>query len=208
MKNKFKKQSGFTLIETILTIFIFGILMAGTTLMIRDIFKVNEQQTGILSNANQATIISSNFANEIRNAAYGANGAYPINQATDNQIIFFSTVAGTNGTVSKIRYYISGNTLYKGVTNPGGSPLTYNGQTETVTALSTQMSIGASPLFYYYDGTYNGSGNPLANPVNINAVRFVKINLVILKGIESNSSATFSISAGASIRNLKTNLGN
>jgi len=208
MKNKSKKQSGFTLIETVLTIFIFGILMAGTTLMIRDIFKVSEQQTGILSNTTEATIISNNFANEIRNAAYGAGGAYPINQATDNQIIFFSTALRANGTVSKIRYYISGNTLYKGITNPGGSPLSYNGQTETITALSTQMSMGANPLFYYYDGTYNGSGNALSNPVNINAVRFVKINLIILKNITPNSSGTFTVSAGANIRNLKTNLGN
>jgi prepilin-type N-terminal cleavage/methylation domain-containing protein len=208
MINKFKKQSGFTLVETILTIFIFGILMMGTTLMIRDIFQVSEQQSGILSNTNQATIISDNFANEIRNATYGANGAYPINQAADNQIIFYSTATNNNGTASEIRYYISGNTLYKGVTNPGGNPLSYVGQTEKITTLSTQMSMGGNPLFSYYDGNYNGNGNPLSQPVNINVIRFVKINLTVLKDVTPNSTNTFTVTAGASIRNLKTNLGN
>jgi len=206
-KTKFN-QSGFTLMETLVTIFIFSILMLGTTLMIRDIFSVSRQQYGVLTNVNQAIIISNTFANEFRNGAYGANGAYPINQAVDNQIIFFSSAIKKDGTISKIRYYISGNTLYKGITNPGGSPLSYNGQTETITTLSTEMSMGSSPLFYYYDGNYNGTGNPMTQPVNINVVKFVKINLIVLKELTQNSSNTFTVIAGASMRNLKTNLGN
>jgi prepilin-type N-terminal cleavage/methylation domain-containing protein len=208
MKNKQRRQAGFTLIETLLTIFIFGLLMMGTTLMIKDIFSVSDQQNGILSNTNQATIISSAFANELRNATYGANGAYPINQATDNQLIFYSTTPSGNGTVSQIRYYLSGNTLYKGITNPGGSPLSYVGQTEKITTLATQMSMGSNPLFYYYDGTYNGTGNPLTQPVNINAIRFIKINLIVEKDVTPTDNSTFTVTAGASIRNLKTNLGN
>jgi prepilin-type N-terminal cleavage/methylation domain-containing protein len=203
-----RKQGGFTLIETMLTIFIFGILMLGTTLMIKDIFSISEQQTGILSNTNQATLISDTFVNELRNGTYGANGSYTINQATDNQIIFFSTAPKRDGTVSQIRYYLTNNTLYKGVTNPGGIPLSYVGQPETITTLSTQMSMGSTPLFNYYDGNYNGSGNPLTQPVNINAVRFIKINLIVLKDVTPNSTSTFTVTAGASIRNLKTNLGN
>ena len=209
MKNKnIKNQSGFTLVETIFTIFIFTLLMIGITLMMRDIFSVSHQEFGILTNVGQARSIADTFVNEIRNEAYGANGAYPINQATNNQIIFFSTAPKNNGTVSQIRYYISGNTLYKGVTNPAGSPATYNGQPETITALSTQMSMGASPLFYYYDGNYNGVGNSLAQPVNINAVRFVKINLIVLQALTATSTSSFNVLVGARMRNLKNNLGN
>ncbi|MFZ1020108.1 MAG: prepilin-type N-terminal cleavage/methylation domain-containing protein [Minisyncoccia bacterium] len=201
-------QSGFTLVETIFTIFIFTLLMMGITLMMRDIFSVSNQEFGILTNVGQARSIADNFVKEIRNGAYGANGAYPINQATNNQIIFFSTAPSGNGTVSQVRYYISGNSLYKGITNPAGSPPSYIGQPETITTLSTQMSMGVSPLFYYYDGSYNGSGNPLSSPVNINAVRFVKINLIVLQALTANSTNTFTVLAGASMRNLKNNLGN
>ncbi|MDR3519375.1 MAG: type II secretion system protein [Candidatus Pacebacteria bacterium] len=208
MKNKLTKKSGFTLVETLVTIAIFSILMIGITLMIQNIFTVSEQQNGILSNTNQATIIASTFVNELRNATYGANGAYPINQATSNQLIFFSTTPKNNGTVSQIRYYISGNTLYKGITNPAGNPLSYVGQPETITPLLIQMSMGGNSLFSYYDGNYNGSGNPLTQPVNINVVRFIQINLTVLKDATRNGTSTFSVTSGASLRNLKTNLGN
>jgi prepilin-type N-terminal cleavage/methylation domain-containing protein len=208
MKNKLKTQSGFTLVETLFTILIFTILMLGTTLMMKDIFSVSRQQFGVLTNVNQAIRVSNNFVDELRNGAYGANGSYPINQATDNQIIFFSSAPKDNGTISKIRYYISNNSLYEGITNPAGSPPSYNGQTETITTLSTAMSMGSNPLFYYYDGNYNGSGSPLSQPVNINVVKFVKINLTVLKNLVQNGSATFTVTAGASIRNLKSNLGN
>ena len=70
------------------------------------------------------------------------------------------------------------------------------------------MSMGGNPLFSYYDGNYNGSGSPLSQPVNINVIRFVKINLTVLKDVTPNSTNTFTVTAGASIRNLKTNLGN
>ena len=208
MKNKIKKQSGFTLVETLFTIFIFTILMLGITLMMRDIFSVGRQEFGILTNVDQARRVADTFVKEIRNGAYGANGAYPINQATDNQIIFFSTAPNNNGTISKIRYYLSGNTLYKGITNAAGSPLSYNGQPEVITTLSNEMSMGSNPLFYYYDGNYNGNGNSLNQPVNINVIKFVKINLIVLKELTKDSGNTFTVSAGGSIRNLKNNLGN
>lgn len=208
MKKFSQKQSGFTLVETLFTIFIFGVLMMGTTLMMRDILSVSKQQFGVLTNTNQAVRIANTFVNELRNGEYGANGSYPINQAADNQLIFFSSAPLGNGTISKIRYFITGNSLYKGVTNPGGSPLSYNGQTETLTTLATEMSMGGAPLFTYYDGNYNGTGNALVQPVNINTIKFIKINVTILKDLVKNSTDTFTVSAGASIRNLKTNLGN
>lgn len=207
LKNK-PSASGFTLVETLSTIFVFTLVMLGTTLMMKDILTVSKQQYGVLNNVDQAIWVSNKFVDEIRNGTYGVDGSYPINQAGDNQIIFFSTAPLKNGTISKIRYYISNNTLYKGITNPGGSPLSYNGQTETITTLSTEMSMGSTSLFYYYDGNYNGSGNALTQPVNINTIRFIKMNLIVLKELTQNSSNTFTVTVGGSIRNLKTNLGN
>lgn len=201
-------HSGFTLLETIMTVFIFSIIMLGTSLMLKNILVSNRQQILVMSNVSQARTIADNFVKELRNATYGVNGAYPINQATDTQVIFFSTAIQNNGTVSKIRYFISNNTLSKGITTPSGNPSDYNPATEVVTILSTKMSLGGNPLFYYYDGNYNGSGNPLSNPVNLNQIKFIKINLMILKQLSATSNSVFSVSAGASIRNLKTNLGN
>ncbi len=103
---------------------------------------------------------------------------------------------------------MSSGALYKGVIDPSGTPLSYNTANEVTTKLISDMSIGANPLFYYYDGNYNGSGSSIAQPVNINQVKFVKINLSILKQSVQNSTSTFTVSGGAAIRNLKNNLGN
>lgn len=202
------KSGGFTLAETIVTIFIFGILMMGTTLMLRDILSNSKQKLLAIDNIDKARRIGINFIDEIRNSNYGANGAYPLGQAGDSQIIFFSNTLTSNGAPSRIRYYFAGNTLYKGVTKVSASGTSYDTSTEVITALLTSLSLGSNPLFYYYDGSYDGSGTALSQPVNINNVKFVKINLTVLKQDSKNSASVFTINAGSAIRNLKTNLGN
>lgn len=203
---KYSCMAGFTLVETVITIFIFGIVMLGVTAMIRGVLVNSRQQNLALNNIDQARRIANTFENELRNSAYGVNGAYPINQAGDTQVIFFSTSPLGNGTVSRVRYYISNGILYKGVTNPTGT--TYNTANESVTTLLTTISLGSNPLFYYYDGNYNGSTSALTQQVNINLVKYIKINLIVLLQTDQNSTSTFTVTGGAAIRNLKTNLGN
>lgn len=207
IKNKTCNQSGFTLMETIMTIFIFSIIMLGTSLLLKDILVNIRQQYGVIDNVDQARRTADNFVKELRNITYGINGAYPISQASDTQVIFFSTAIKNNGTVTKVRYYVLNNTLYKGTIDPGSSASPYSGQ-ETITTLSTKMSLGSNPLFYYYDGNYNGEGSPLSQPVNLNQIKFIKINLIVLKELTASSNTTFTVSAGSSMRNLKDNLGN
>jgi prepilin-type N-terminal cleavage/methylation domain-containing protein len=205
---KINLERGFTLVETMMTIFIFTIVMFGTTLMLKNIIDNSHQQYAVLDTVGQARYIASSFTNELRNATYGANGSYPLNEALDNEIIFFSTAPKGNGTISKVRYFVLNNVLSKGVTDPAGTPPSYNGQPEKVIPLISKMSLGATPLFYYYDGNYGGTGNPLTQPVNINQVKLVKINIIALKQLTAKSTNTFTVNAGASMRNLKTNLGN
>ena len=79
---------------------------------------------------------------------------------------------------------------------------------ESVKVVATGISNSGSPLFYYYDGNYNGNTSALAQPVNINQVRFVKMSLMVLNNIKQNDTSKFSISAGSAIRSVKDNLGN
>lgn len=192
--------------ETLVTIFIFGLIITGTTLILKNILVNGKQQTLALNNIDQARRIANTFENELRNSTYGINGAYPISEASDNQLIFFSTIPLGDGTISRVRYFISNGILYKGITNPSGS--TYNTTTEKVSELLNTVALGNNPLFYYYDGNYDGSTNPLIQQVNINNVKFIKINLVVLKQTDQNSTSTFIVNGGTTIRNLKNNLGN
>ncbi|MEI6660317.1 MAG: prepilin-type N-terminal cleavage/methylation domain-containing protein [bacterium] len=203
MKNyPLKQNTGFTLVETIVVIFIFGLLITGTSLMLKNILVNSRQQIVSINNLDLTRRVANNFVNEVRNASYGVNGSYPINQASDTQIIFFSTAPNNSGTVARVRYYITGTTLYRGITNPSGS--TYNTATEKSTIVMTNLSLGANPLFYYYDGT----SSQIAQPANINSIKLVKINLVVQKQSSVGLTSTFTVNASAAIRNLKTNLGN
>ena len=194
----------------LVTISIFVTLIFGVATILNDIFVNSSQELSSMSNIDQARSALSVFTNEIRNATTASNGSYPLNQASSSQIIFYSNFRTANGAVERIRYYVSGNTLYKGTVLPSGSPLAYNLSSESVSLVATGISNGSTPLFYYYDGSYDGSAgaNALVQPVNINQVRFIKMNLTVLNRITLKDNSTFSISSGAAIRSVKDNLGN
>jgi len=206
--NNKKFNLGFTLVETLVTTFIFGILMVGTTTLLRDILVNSRGETSSMDSMFRVRQVVNAFVREIRNSTYGVDGAYPINQANNTQVVFFSTAPKNNGTVSRIRYFVLNGILYKGITDPSGSPLKYNLATEKIATLLTNLSLGANPLFYYYDGNYDGTTPPLAGPVNLTKIKFIEINITVLKQLIQNSTDTFNITAGAVFRNLKNNLGN
>lgn len=203
------KSRGFTLIETLVTIAVFGLVMVVTADLLRTIFTNSTTNPNALNAVDQAESAASNFVNQIRDAAYGNDGSYPLAEASTTEIIFFSPYGSSGSTtVDRIRYYISGTTLYEGITAPSGSPLSYNLANEKVSTIVTGVSgIGTSTVFYYYNGTYAGTTTPLSQPVNINQVTYVKLTFAVQLKEVRGSSATSSISTGAAIRNLKTNLG-
>ena len=207
-KNFQKNNSGFTLVETLVTIFIFTIIMIGTTMLAKAIFSTSNQQNLALDIVDRARLAIAGFTNEIRNSTSGNDGSFALNQASDSQIIFYSTYGATGTKVNRIRYFISGTTLYKGIIVPTGTPLVYNSASEATTTVITGIASTTAPLFYYYDSNYAGTSTPLSQPVNLNNVKFVKINLILQTQDVRNSTTTFSIAVGATIRNLKTNLGN
>jgi prepilin-type N-terminal cleavage/methylation domain-containing protein len=197
---------GFTLIETIVSVAIFAMLIVGIIALVSFILTNNTQQTNLLTNNEQALHVAFNIMTEFRNATTSANGSYPIDTAADQQLIFYSN---NGATVNRINYYIQSGVLKKGVTTPTGSPPVYNLGQEVVTTVQNSVANGATPLFVYYDDTYNGvTDNPLTQPVSVSQVKFIKINLKIYNKAGLIGTNSYTVSAGGAIRNLKTNLGN
>ncbi|MDD5152649.1 MAG: prepilin-type N-terminal cleavage/methylation domain-containing protein [Candidatus Pacebacteria bacterium] len=204
--NRQQKKRGFTVTETIVTIGIFTILMLGITQLFVTIFTLPKRELNSSNNLDQARLALVTFANEVRNATTGNNGAYVVNQAGDSQIIFYSNYGATGGAVKRIRYFVSGNTLSKGVITPTGTPLTYGA--EVVTTVQNNLANGGVPVFYYYDDNYNGAGASLTQPVNVNSVKYIKMNLIILKQLTPTDTTTTTVDMGVALRTIKTNLGN
>ena len=203
-ENSTKKQRGFTMVEMIITIFIFTMLAVGVISLVSNLFTTSNKQSALLGDTDQARKIANNFTSQLRTASTGADGSFSLNSAGDQQIIFFST--GGGAVVNRYRYFISGTNLKAGIIVPVNNA--YNANSETVTTVQADLANGANPLFFYYDGTFNGTGGSLAQPINVTAVRFVKINLVVTNKAGLTGASTFTVSAGATIRNLKDNLGN
>ncbi len=156
----------------------------------------------------EARSVSIAFVNEIRDATYGADGSYPLGQASTTQIIFFSPYNESSGSADRIRYFFASSTLYKGVTTPSGTA--YILAQEKVTPVLHAVMSTTTPIFTYYDGTYNGGTTtlPLVQPVNVTRVTFAQLSVSVLSQDRRNATSTFIITTGSSIRNLKTNLGN
>lgn len=201
-----QNNSGFTLIEIIIAIFSFSLLIWGLVGLYSNIFVTSSQQSNLLSDADYARKLAFKISGELRNGQTGSDGSYVLNKADDQQLIFF-TNADTDSGVERVRYYVQSGALYKGTTEYNGT--TYNTSTEVTTLVQKDLANGSSPVFYYYDGSYNGSSTQvsLAQPVSVTQVKFVKVSFKIYNKAGRNNTNTFTVTASAAVRNLKTNLG-
>jgi type II secretory pathway pseudopilin PulG len=202
-----RTSSGFTLVELLVVIFGFSLIVWGLIALVSNMFSFSGQQSGLISDTDQARTLAFQISSEIRNAQTGSNGAYVLDTAATSTVIFYSPVVDTTPDIERVRYFIQNGQLYKGITEYNGS--SYNTSTEKTVIVQKDLANGASPVFYYYDGTYTGSSTQasLSLPVNVTQVKFVKINLQIYNKAGVKNTNTYSVTAGAAIRNLKTNLG-
>lgn len=200
-------KGGFTLIELLVVIAVASFLILEAAYLFITIFSGSKQQYLSLDNVDNARIVASRFVNEIRSAVQGVDGSFAVSEAGDSEIIFYSPRLGPGTSIKRIRYFVLGNILYKGVVIPSGDPLSYDLESESISSVQPDLQLGGQPLFYYYNGDYDGTAAALSQPVNINNIRFVRINLVVLKQTSKDSDSTFSLSVGAAVRSLKDNLG-
>ncbi len=201
-----KNEPGFTLIEIMVAVFGFSLIAWGVIGLVSNVFFSANQQSGLLSDADQARKLAFQIAYEIRDAQTAPNGAYVLDTAGDQQIIFYSN-SDVDTSIERIRYFVQNGKLWKGNTEYSGGA--YNTSTEQTAVVQNNLAAGANPIFYYYDGSFVGSStqSSLIQPVNVTQVKFIKIVLPIVDKAGVKNTNTYTITAGAAIRNLKTNLG-
>jgi prepilin-type N-terminal cleavage/methylation domain-containing protein len=202
--NILKKNRGFTLLEIIITMAIFSLIMGVVTLFARDLLYYNGIFSGGLTSYDEAKKILQPISSEIRSLSPSSLGAYPIETAGNTTFTFFSDI-NNDGLKERIRYFLSGNILMKGVIIPSGSPLQYLSNTESLYGIIHNVKNGSTPIFTYYNSSYNGETSPLSQPVSVLSVRLIKITLIL--DTDPNRSPTpVTIITEVSMRNLKDNL--
>lgn len=199
MKNFFTKRNmGFTLIEILVVSAIILSIGGMITKFQKNILSSNTYVKNSLIGESEVRIILRSFISEVRSAVSSATGGYTIESATPSSFIFFSDLNG-NGNAERVRYFLDGTKLKKGIIYPVGDPLSYDQPEKVVTIFG---SIVPGTIFEYYDGNYDGTGESLASPVEPGAVKVVKINMSVdFDG--TGPASPFSVSSMATIRNLK-----
>ncbi|OJI08526.1 hypothetical protein BK005_00675 [bacterium CG10_37_50] len=202
---KLNYQSGFTLLEILVVVGIVVIISVPLSQFQKDVFVQNNLvQSGVLAEEGARSVLRQ-FTSELRSAAPANTGAYLLASAGTSTLTFYSDTNG-DGLRERIRYFLAGTSLKKGVIIPTGSPATYVSNNEKISTLTDNVINSTSTdVFSYYNENFNGTGTPLAQPVDISLIRLVKINL----GIDPNPNrplAPIWLTSLVMIRNLKGNL--
>lgn len=196
-----KAESGFTLVEILVVMSIFVFLMVTATDFIIEGIQSStfghEQDTAV-SNARKSL---DPLAKEIREATPAANGNYSFASTTGQVLSFYADVDSDAG-AEKIRYYLMGSNLYRGVTKATGSPLTYPAAAEISNKIVDYINNQTDPIFTYFD-TYN---NLIPNPTaSTSAIRMIHIRLKI-NVTPAIAPGDYVVDTDVQIRNLKDNL--
>jgi prepilin-type N-terminal cleavage/methylation domain-containing protein len=206
MIKKPQKINGFTLIEVLATVFVSAMIAVGVIALVSSILSNSGKQSTLLYSADQARRVSFQIEQELRNAYTSSIGSYAIDTADAQELIFFTNIDSDSG-MERVRYFLQNGVLKRGVVDPSGNPLAYNFGSETVRDVQNGVANQSTPLFYYYGSNYDGSSdNFLAQPVDVTDVSYIKMNLMIYNRGGTSGTGIFTVTAGGTIRNLKTNL--
>lgn len=201
-----KNRQGFTLSELMMAVAIFVLIVGATSVFViyyfqNYSFSFEENQAIGLSQSSFTTMIR-----ELREARNGEDGAWPLSQTDDNEITFFADVTN-DGKSDKVRYFLAGSELKKGVIEPTNVPVNYPAVNEKITTIAYYVDNLTKPVFKYFNGSYPSDtvNNPLVVNARILYTRYIEIYLRI--NISSNSGAQpFEMNSGVQIRSLKDNL--
>ena len=198
------RYRGFTLLETVIAVAILGLIVLAVGLMQGNIFRFNTTLNNQLTGQYESRQAIEKIIAEARVAATAGNGAYPLESVQNTSFIFYSNVDSDSG-IERIRYFVSGTTLRRGIIEPVGSPVTYPSANETITTVLNNLVNGATPVFSYYNTNYTGIEPPLSQPVDARVVRFLAVTLIVDKDL-TRPPAALQTRSGINLRNLKDNL--
>lgn len=201
--NRKMKLSGFTLMETMVAIFIFGIGMAGFTYFFSWLWRNNQF---VIEEGETARLVSratDKLVSEIRKARQGDDGSYPIRSGDDFDLVFYSDI-DSDGITERVHYYYENNQLKEGLAEPSGSPAAYPSSDGSVSTIASYIvNTSSEPVFYYYDKSYagNSSSQPLPTPIDPGDVKLIRVQLYA--NINPNRAPdNINIESFAELRNL------
>lgn len=202
---KMFNQKGFTLVEVLVALGLFVVLSVLISSLGRDIFFHHYNISRSLVSESEAKLALSRLVSELRRAQTASTGSYPIGEAGTSTLTFYSDI-NNSGQPARLRYFLSGSDLKRGVTYATGEPYIYDDDSESLTTAVSQILATSTPIFSFFDSNYNGASSslPLVEPVEIKNIRLVKINFFILPNFKLPDNY-YNLTSQVMLRNLKDN---
>jgi len=201
-----KLEKGFTLIEVLVaSVVIVALGMAILGLQ----YVLGQSQVFIWKSSvdvDQANFSMQTLVREIRTARPSDSGAYSLELVSDQEIIFYSDI-DFDGKNERVRYFLDGTVLSKGVIEPVGFPPTYPAEDEKVKVLSENIRNGEEPIFFYYNGNWPADieNNPLPSGNRLSDTRSIGF-LLKLNADSNQPDKDYILESYVQIRMLKENL--
>lgn len=200
-QNHGRRVSGFTLIEILISVFILAgliLLVTSFSLDVSNFAGFFSESLGTQQEIQQTLRV---LKTEVRSMGPAGNGSYAIESASAVSFIFFTDFDG-DGLFERVRYYLEGNILKKGVIKPSGNPLAYLPADEKVSELVHYIIPSPPPIFTYYPKEVGTGGTPLTSPIDSSLIRLIKIDLTADENLQSPPGPA-NVSIFISIRNLR-----
>lgn len=194
------RQLGFTLMEIVVATAIASIAIGVVTKLAIDVTGFSTSLGSRIEQEQELAPFLRLLVSEIRSIGPAENGSYHIAQAEAQSFTFYGDV-DNDGMFERVRYFVSGTILKKGVIEPTATePIGYPPGNETVTDVVSGLVAGT--VFTYFDEGYPLVATPLPSPVNVTDVRLVTAKLTIDKdpAVQPGPST---LSVSATIRNLR-----
>ena len=198
------RDLGFSVIEVTVAIFILTLVGIAVYAFQKDVFSLNRILSQSIVSQEEVRRALKVMSAEIRATSPSSIGAYAIAETATSSFIFYSNI-DDDSFKERVRYFLEGTVLKKGVTKPAGDPLTYNPASETISDVVRDVANGTTALFSYYDTDYDGTSQPLVQPINISIVRLVRIVIMVDRD-SSVLPGPITLTTQISMRNLKDNL--
>lgn len=208
LDDSFFDQKGIGLLEITIVVFLLSVIIMaviGVQRFVGESYRFSFEEMQAVEETRGGIDI---MTKEIREAQPSENGAYPIVTANDQEFIFYADV-DQDGQTERVRYFLEGAQLKKGVIQPTATiPVDYPIDQEQVSVVASYIRNGTDPIFYYYNGDWPlaEEGNPLSTPTRLKDTKYMRVFLRINIDPEKIPQ-DFELSSGAQLRNLKTNLG-
>ncbi len=197
-------RRGVSLLEVVVAVGIFAAATVVTSTFIFQGYTANRYALEMSDAIEHARVGIAAMAKEVREARFAENGDYPIVLADTQSFTFYSDL-DSDAALERVRYFLSGTNLQKGVIEPVGSPATYPAGSEVVTTVSQYVRNAAEPVFTYYAGSYPTVTIPLTTPATPISVRLLILHLKI--NIDPfTAPGDFTLDQAIHLRNLKDNL--